>query len=213
MRPLVILRPEPGASRTAARAQDLGLDARRIPLFVIVPLEWRAPDPAGFDAIVLTSANAVRHAGEELAKLRPLPVHAVGEATAALARAAGFQVASVGEGGSRQMPLPAGQRLLRLAGRAHIDIGVATTIAVYEARAVGEPAGISELGDCVATVHSPRAGRRLAELVAHRSTIAIAAISEAAARACGLGWEEVAVAEAPNDPALLALAARLCNKV
>ncbi len=213
MRPLLILRPEPGASRTAARAEGLGLDVRRIPLFVIVPVEWRAPNPTEFDAIVLTSANAIRHGGDELAKLKPLPVHAVGKATAALAVAAGFRVISVGEGGSRQMRLPAGQRFLHLAGRDHVDSGVATSITVYEARPIHDAPGISGLGDCVVAVHSPRAGRRLAELVADHSTIAIAAISKAAADACGSGWEEVAIADAPNDPALLALAARLCNKV
>jgi uroporphyrinogen-III synthase len=36
-----------------------------MPLFAIVPLDWTAPDPAQFDGLVLTSANAVRHAGEE----------------------------------------------------------------------------------------------------------------------------------------------------
>ena len=83
MRPVVVLRPEPGASRTAARAEALGLDARVVPLFAIVPIEWSAPDPSDFDGIVLTSANAVRHGGEQLDELKALPVHAVGEATAA----------------------------------------------------------------------------------------------------------------------------------
>jgi uroporphyrinogen-III synthase len=38
------------------------------------------------------------------------------------------------------------------------------------------------------------------------------AISDAAAEAAGRGWEAVEVADQPNDEALLALAARLCNK-
>ena len=44
-----------------------------------------------------------------------------------------------------------------------------------------------------------------------RPRSAIAAISPDAARAAGAGWERVEVADAPNDAALLALAARLCN--
>jgi uroporphyrinogen-III synthase len=64
----------------------------------------------------------------------------------------------------------------------------------------------------VALVHSPRAGRRLAELVGDRASTAIAAISAAAANAVGSGWETVEAAQQPNDDALLALAARLCNK-
>lgn len=210
MRPLVILRPEPGASRTAARANALGLETRLVPLFAICPVEWTAPDTAGFDALVLTSANAVRHAGEELRKLKELPVHAVGEATAALARTAGFTVASVGQGGSRDMALPEGQRLLHLTGRDHVGVGTAITIVVYEARELENP-DLHPLAASVVAVHSPRAGRRLAELVRDRGRMAIAAISPAAAAACGSGWGEVQAAAEPNDASLLALAARLCE--
>ena len=211
MRHLVVLRPEPGGSRTAARAEALGLDVRLVPLFAVVPVEWTAPDPSRFDGLVLTSANAVRHGGEELAKLKALPVHAVGEATAALAAAAGFEVASIGAGGSRDMALPDRKRLLHLTGRDHVATGAAEAIAVYEARPIDEPEGLRALRDCVAAVHSPRSGQRLAELVDERGGIAIAAISRAAAEACGTGWEQVQSAAQPNDAALLALVARLCE--
>lgn len=189
----------------------MGLTVRRVPLFAIVAVDWTAPDPAEFDALVLTSANAVRHGGEELDKLKALPVHAVGEATAALARAAGFQLATVGDGGSRHMPLPKGQRLLHLAGRERMPMGAAPSITVYEARPVDRPAGLDQLADCVVAVHSPRAGRRLAELVTVRSRTLIAAISPAAADACGAGWKRVHAAAQPTDAGLLALAARLCE--
>jgi len=66
--------------------------------------------------------------------------------------------------------------------------------------------------DIVALIHSPRAGRRFAEVAGDRSEIRIAAISTAAADAVGLGWKAVAVADQPSDEGLLALAARLCNK-
>jgi uroporphyrinogen-III synthase len=64
----------------------------------------------------------------------------------------------------------------------------------------------------VALIHSPRAARRFAELVTDRSSIAIAAISPAAAEGIGSGWKSVAIADQPSDEALLALAATLCNK-
>jgi len=211
MKPLVVLRPEPGASRTAARADAMGLEVRLMPLFLVVPIEWAAPDPSDFDALILTSANAVRHGGEQLETLKPLPVHAVGEATAALARAAGFTVASVGRGGSRDMSLPAGGRLLHLTGLANVRTPAAKSIAVYEAWPVERPQGLDTLPGSVVAVHSPRAGRRLAELVKDRSRIAIAAISPAAAEACGGGWSAVQAADEPHDAALLALAARLCE--
>ena len=68
----------------------------------------------------------------------------------------------------------------------------------------------------VALIHSPCAGRRFAELAdaapLDRRTIAIAAISAAAADAVGGGWAAVEISERPADDVLLALAARLCNK-
>lgn len=211
MRPLVILRPEPGASATASQARAMGLDARAIPLFEVAAVPWAAPDPTQFDAIVMTSANAVRHGGAELERLKGLPVRAVGAATAAAARAAGFSVTAIGEGGVADMGLPPGERLLHLAGREHVASGADLTIAVYEARSIGNPADLDALGDCVIAVHSPRAGRRLGKLAASRSRSIIAAISTAAAAACGAGWKQVHSAPQPNDAALLALAARLCD--
>jgi uroporphyrinogen-III synthase len=211
MKPLIILRPEPGASRSAARAEALGLKPRLMPLFVVVPVEWTAPDPADYDGLILTSANAVRYGGEELQKLKALPVYAVGEATAALAREAGFDVIHIGDGGSAGMRLPSDKRLLHLTGHNHVELGTAATIPTYDARAVDPPPNMAGVAGCVIAVHSPRAGRKLAKLVADRSGIVIAAISEAAADACGSGWQSVHAASEPNDAALLALAARLCE--
>jgi len=211
MRPLVILRPEPGAGRTAARARRLGLEPRIVPLFELAPLAWSVPDPGQFDGLVVTSANAIRLGGPRLDKLKGLPVHAVGEATAAAALAAGFAVASTGAGGAEAMVLPPGQRLLHLAGLDHHPVESALAVPVYEARAIDRPDGLAGLAGSVVAVHSPRAGRRLGELVAERSTIAIAAISDLAAAACSGGWQQVEAAPEPTDAALLALAARLCE--
>src|SRR5688572_25017235 len=98
MKPLVVLRAEPAASTTAARASAMGLEVRIVPLFEVAPVEWSAPKASRFDGLVLTSANAVRHGGPQLAALKRLPVHAVGAATAAAAREAGFTIASIGGG-------------------------------------------------------------------------------------------------------------------
>lgn len=211
MRPLVIVRPEPGASRTAEQARRFGLEPRVMPLFEAVALDWTAPEPSQFDALVITSANAIRLGGDQLHRLRHLPVHAVGETSAAAARAAGFAIASVGDGGAEAMALPAGQRLLHLAGRDHRKVAAAMTVPVYEARPIACADDLAGLEGGVVAVHSPAAGRRLAELVNQRLGTAIAAISPAAAAACGGGWETVAAADRPSDAALLALAARLCE--
>lgn len=214
MRKLLLLRPEPGLSASAKRAQALGLDVTRCPLFEVEPVPWDAPGPAGYDALLLTSANAVRHGGPELESLRGLPVHAVGEATADAARDAGFDVRSAGRSGVIKLleKLPSRLRLLHLAGEDHRDVEDSRIDRriVYRSKQIADPR-LPPLKDLVVAVHSPRAGQRLAELAGDRSNTAIAAISQSAADACGSGWEKVEAAAEPNDNSLLALAAMLCH--
>ncbi|UUR07250.1 uroporphyrinogen-III synthase [Sphingomonas glaciei] len=212
MRPLVVLRPEPGASATAARAAALGFEVRRHPLFAAEPVPWMLP--AGpFDALLVTSANAVRHGGS----LPALPVHAVGAASAAAARAAGLEVLTVGERGVDGLleRLPEGLRLLHLAGEERIEpVGARqsiTSVAVYRMAPLTLPEA-SLIEDTVAVVHSPAAGRRLSEVDVARERVRVAAISLAAAAACGSGWARCEAVDAPNDPALLSLAAKLCKE-
>ena len=149
--------------------------------------------------------------------MRGLPVHAVGGATADAAQSAGFAVADTGEADVDVLlgSLVPGLKLLHLCGEDRIVRAGArqeiTAIVVYRAREKAAP-DLSGIDACVALIHSPRAGRRFAELMTNRDLIAIAAISPAAADAAGAGWLAVETAEAPNDDALLALAERLCNK-
>lgn len=210
----MILRPEPGASATLERATAAGIAAVAVQLFEVRPLPWTAPEAGDFDALLLTSGNAVRHGGTELERLNALPAYCVGEATAAAAREAGFKIAGIGPGGAAALVLnvPTELRLLHLAGRDHRSVEGAAAIHVYESAAIDPPPSLAALESGVAMVHSPRAGARLAELVDERSDISIAAISAAAAAACGTGWREVAAIDAPGDGALLALAAALCQK-
>lgn len=215
MRKLLLLRPEPGLSASAERARALGLEVVACPLFRVEPVEWRPPDPADYDALLLTSANAVRLGGPGLDRLKQLPVHAVGEATAQMARAAGFEVPTAGTGNAADLlaDLPRSLRLLHVTGEDHVHVGDRPIdhVIVYRAAAVEQP-GLPAMSGLVAAVHSPRAGRRLAELTGRRTETAIAAISRAAADACGAGWERVEAADQPNDHSLLALAARLCHR-
>lgn len=217
MRRLLVLRPEPRASVTVNRASACGLDAVAVPLFQIETIAWHAPPAVGFDGLLVTSANAIRCGGEELLKLRGLEVYAVGEATADAAREAGFSIASVGETGVDRLlgSIDAGLKLLHLCGEDRREPEAPRqeikAIPVYRARELDRP-NLSAAAGAVALIHSPRAGRRLAALISERGSTSIAAISEAAAEAVGSGWAGVETADAPNDEALLALAARLCNK-
>jgi uroporphyrinogen-III synthase len=221
MRRVAILRPEPGATATVERARRRGLDAMATSLFEVEPLEWAAPDAASFDALLLTSANAVRHGGDKLIRLRSLPVYAVGEATAQAARDAGFEVASTGDAGADESlaSLAPNLRLLHLCGE-HRRIPdnapqEITPIVVYRSRPK-ESVDLSGSEGSLVLIHSTRAGQRFASLVdaagIDRRGIAIVAISPEAADAAGGGWASVQSAQAPNDDALLALAERLCNK-
>ena len=220
MRRLVILRPEPGASASVKRAIAMGIDAFAMPLFEVEPVAWQDPEPSAFDALLLTSANAVRHGGDGLEALRGLPVYAVGGATAAAASEAGFEVASHGDGGVERLlgSIPPETRLLHLCGE-HRTVTASsqtiTAVPVYRSTELPMSDDFARIEGQAAAVHSPRAGQRLAELVdqsnVDRGTISIAAISDAAASAIGEGWKVCLAAESPTEAALLALAARLCD--
>jgi uroporphyrinogen-III synthase len=215
-RPILIVRPEPGASATAERAAAIGLDAIVRPLFEIHAVAWTAPDAARFDAIFLTSANAVRFGGAQTANYRHLPVYAVGEATARAAMAAGFSNVSAGTTDAAAFVQVIAEakckRVLHLAGRDRTNMDdppfSVETVTVY-ASEVRLPPTIAE--DAVILLHSTRAALRLSAIAIAKSSIAIVAISSAVADAAGSGWQSVSVAAQPRDAAMLALAASLCE--
>lgn len=89
---LLVTRPEPDASETAARLHALDIETVVEPLLIAQTLTTTLPPADGFAALAVTSANALRalHERGELPRLRRLPVYAVGGRTAALARDCGF---------------------------------------------------------------------------------------------------------------------------
>jgi uroporphyrinogen-III synthase len=222
-RKVLILRPEPGAGRTAERARALGLVPVVAPLFTVRPLSWTPPESTAFEAVMLTSANAAREAGSGLMSFLDLPCYAVGDATAYAAREAGFADVRVGPADAdalvRMLEGDGIGAALHLCGREHVvpESGtlVITSVPVYSADASdGLPTEADEAVDRGALVllHSPRAAALFAGLIGtRRSNVSIAAISQAAAEAAGAGWKRVAVAEQPRDEALLELAAKLCQ--
>jgi uroporphyrinogen-III synthase len=222
MRPVIIVRPEPGASATAARASALGLTAIIIPLFAVEPVEWQAPDAAAFDALLITSANAVRHAGPQLSQLSNLPCHTVGQATAAAARAAGLNVAATGTSGAQAvidaMTSQGHRAIVWLAGvdRSPLTAGKArlTAITCYRSAEIGDPAGWADAtaGPAVILLHSARAARRAAALAGDaRQRLIALSISDAVREAAGGGWAQSHAAPRADDPDMLAMAAKLCQ--
>jgi uroporphyrinogen-III synthase len=216
---VLILRPQPGADETAARARAMGLDPVVAPLFALRPLAWTPPDPAGFDAVMLTSANAARLAGDGMTPFLALPCFAVGERTAAAAREAGYADVrtgtSDGEALLRMMAAAGHSRAFHPCGREHEAFAGVLSIPVYAADAVErlpDAAAAAMAGRAIALLHSPRAARLFAELAGPlRAQTEVAAISAAAAAAAGEGWRSRHCAEAPRDHALLELAAKLCQ--
>lgn len=208
---VLIVRPEPGNSVTAATVRAMGHVAVRAPLFEIAPVAWVAPDPSGFDAVAMTSANAARHGGVDLARYRHLPLFAVGDVTAAAARRAGFADIRVSGGDAATLGKTLSGNVLHLAGADYRPIPTSASVSVRTVYAATPIDPEMPLDADVALVHSPRAGARLAALVPDRNTLKIIAISPAAARACGDGWREVHIAPDPNDDAMLECLASLCE--
>jgi uroporphyrinogen-III synthase len=219
---VLVLRPEPGAGETAARARALGLTPVVAPLFAVRPLPWAAPEPAGFDAVMLTSASAARQGSDGLTPFKRLPCYAVGEATAAAAEEAGFADIRIGaDDGAALLLMMAADgvaRAFHACGEDHLALGhpdiAIERVAVYAAEAAGALPRQAEAAfaeGAVALLHSPRAARLLAALTAARGRIAIAAISARTGRAAGEGWRSVSIAPRPRDEALLELAAKLCK--
>ncbi len=226
MSDILILRPQPGARQSGARAAALGLRATITPIFTIRPLEWQPPSANAVDAVMLTSANAARHAGESLCPFLSLACYAVGEATAREARKAGFSDVRIGASDGEALFALAARdkagRILHLCGREHVDPAPRSLEVIRHEVYGAEP--VPALSDAarealdrgaVALIHSPRAAILFARLAEQsglaRGAIRLAAISAAAADAAGLGWKSMSVALAPRDEALLELAASLCK--
>mgnify|MGYP001552058296 FL=1 len=89
---LLVTRPEPDASETAARLNALDIEAVIEPLLIAETLATGLPEAAGFAAMAVTSANALRALEDrgELRRFLGLPLYAVGDRTAAVARNYGF---------------------------------------------------------------------------------------------------------------------------
>lgn len=196
------------------------------PLFTVRPLAWEPPDPSRFDAVMMTSANAARQGGPGLASYRHLPVYAVGEATAAAARHAGFQVATIGDSDAAALltgiARSGNRRLLHLRGSdqgritpGELHVSEVPVYAFDAARHLHPEAAAACLAGAVAAVHSPRAAARLGELLdtadIPRDRVFLVAISPATARAAGAGWRGVVASPVPTDTAMLAIARALCE--
>ncbi|WP_439532643.1 uroporphyrinogen-III synthase [Polymorphobacter sp.] len=215
---VLLTRPQPGADATAAALLAAGHEPVVCPLMAYVPCPWSPPD-AMPDAVLLTSAAAVRHAGPAILPFRALPALCVGAQTTRAALSAGWDRAETAgpdlETLYRAVAARAPLRLLHLAGKhrakAVVPAGLSIdTRTVYAAQLLplDDPGAVD-----AAMLFSPRSARHFAEqwdsLSRPRAALALLAISAAAAEAAGPGWRDVIVSDQPDEAALLVALARL----
>lgn len=226
--PVLVIRPDPGGAATYIAATARGLVAENFALFRIAPRAWDAPAADSFDALLLGSANALRHGGAALVGWQGKPAWCVGAATARAAQAVGLSLAGTGEGGLQTLlnTIPP-CRLLRLAGAERVALtpppGVELAERItYASEPLPLPDALARLlltqalPGFVLLLHSAEAARHfIAEtdrLHIPRSRIhAIAIGPRVVAAAQAGGWASLAAAPAPTDEAMLALAEKTCQ--
>ena len=94
---VLITRPLEESESLASALQARGIDCVVEPLLEIKPIETPAPSLEGIQALLFTSANGVR-AFAALETRRDLPVYAIGERTAQVAREVGFATVASANG-------------------------------------------------------------------------------------------------------------------
>ncbi len=232
-RPMLLLtRPAEEAASLGEALAARGYACLNEPLLIIEPLAGVTLDLTGVQAICVTSRNGVRALAAATVERR-LPLLAVGDSTAALARAAGFAVVSSAAGDVAALGAlaastcrPGDGPLLHVSGRAAAgDLVLDLTargfacrrVALYEARAAEalSPAAALALSQgrlSGAVFFSPRTAATFVRLVEAAALAAACGglvaycLSPAVARlAARVPWRRIAVAARPNQAALLAL--------
>ncbi|MEJ0017965.1 MAG: uroporphyrinogen-III synthase [Acetobacteraceae bacterium] len=227
---VLITRPEPGASETAARVAALGYQPVVAPLMAIRMLRANLPPSARVQAVLVASGNAVAALPESH---RHLPLFAVGEATAARAQAAGFASVSSADGDAAALAALVAARcdrdagpLLLAAGRGQgleltdrlraEGFGVVrrAVYAAVPAAELPEPAHAAFLAGrlAAALLFSAETARHCVRLLdsarlheAVRSVDALAIGRPAAVALEALPWRRIRVADRPDQDAMLAL--------
>lgn len=227
---ILITRPEPGASATAARVAALGLVPLVAPVLAARQIASALPPPEDITAVLLTSGRAVPAL---LAAYRDLPVLTVGDATATRARAAGFHnvVSAAGDAidlaGLAKAQLPWNARPILLAvgqfqGNALADalrtagfrVLRRVVYSMVPARALTAPAlAALRTGQVQAALFFSAATARHFVQLAERARVGAAlrsveaiTIGRPAAMALErLTWRRIRVAARPNQDEMLAL--------
>ncbi len=230
---LIVTRPDPDAAPLIAALEAAGIATLHQPVFAIRFRKAQLPDLSGCQALVVTSRNGVRAlaASGGGSDLHSLPLFAVGDSSAALAREAGFADVRSADGDVHDLAAlirkslnPAAGWLLHAAGsRVARDLGgllgedgyAVRREILYRAEAVrrlndGCRTALGEGKADGAVFYSPRSAITFASLVEEAGLSAACAsmtafcLSAAVADAfAGLCWRQVIVAPHPRQDALV----------
>ena len=232
---ILVTRPEPDAARLGERLRVAGHDPVIEPLMRVEYLEAGAALSGALDAaqaLAFTSANGVR-ALARLSSERALPVFAVGAATAAAARAEGFNSVHVAGGDVSHLADDIAARLDPKAGAivhvaANVVAGDLQGTLVEHGFKVGRQVlyetvtkealsqdVIASLTDGTlegALIYSPRTGKTFAALIekaglaaACKGLTCYCLSANVAEAVAGLAFANCVVAATPDEDALMAL--------
>jgi uroporphyrinogen-III synthase len=224
-RAILITRPEPGAAESARVVAALGWAAVLAPALVLTALPFKAPRHC--QAIIITSRAAAR-----ALPVMALPVIAVGEATAAEARARGFADVRAAGGDAQALAALIGATLKPEAGTLCLAVGEGYALdlaaalrakgfrvlrrVVYAARPSAELPQEAQQAIRQGRIHaalftSPRSAQGAMRLLrdaglekAAQHIIAIALSQRIAASLTALPWQEIHTASRPDHAALVA---------
>lgn len=231
MRPVLVTRSEPGATRTIARLNDRGIAAVNAATARIA-FHPDAPDFSGIACLAFTSPNGVTAFTGAVSR-RDLPVMAVGAVTAAKARAEGFEDVTSADGDGAALArliasAPPDGPVLHVTGAdrgfdlaaALVSQGVkARTAVLYEAVETGpldaEAVEALKAGGLI-LVHSPLGAARFAGKIAEAGLAGALARCDVAAMSAKAGAplkqagaRRVLSAETPDEDALFLLLDRM----
>ena len=220
-----VTRAQPQAEATAERLRIMGFEPVVAPVLAIRPVADAALDLAGVNALAFTSAAGVSAfvsllAASDRDSARELAVFAVGAATAAAARAAGFADVTSAEGDVHALealiaaaPRRPGLVLNPTAAEPAADLAglladrglAARSVVVYETAEVAFDPPENLWG---VLIHSPRAARAVARLLLTTDVSELSAFAISPAAAAPLAEREfrrIVAATFPNEATLLNL--------
>lgn len=228
---MLVTRPEPDASETAARLNALDIETVIEPLLIAETLQTTLPDTTGFAALAVTSASALRalHDRGDLPRMLNLPLYAVGDRTAETARHFGFAevvsahgsfddlVALLSRAGiTGPILYPAAMHQAGDLGKALAPYGIMViTTPVYAMRPAGKLSAATraglDTGDIGAALfYSRRTAQTFADLASglgDPARLGVLCLSEAVAEPLvAAHFVRVALADYPSEEAMMGLA-------